>query len=326
MVDLFAPGHFRDVDEALDAGLDFDEGAEVGEARDGAGDALANLIFALRGLPGFRLKLLEAKRKLLRFRIDLEDAHLDLLADGEHVFRFVDAAPRDVADVEEAIDAAEVNECAVGHKAADCTFEHVAGLHGGEASFLRCAGLFFEDNAAIDDDIFVGDVELGDAAGDFGADHFLEFRCIAGAAAAGGHEGAHANVDGEAALDNGGDRADNGGFLREGFFKRGPVAGLGDFETREVVVALFVAAFDRDEDLVAGLNSLSIVRKSGARKDAFRFVADIDESLFGGKGDDGALDLLNAGCGLVSVAALELRQDVGEVLLRFGRLFGRRLR
>ena len=54
MADLFAPGHLGDVNEAFDAGLDLDEGAEVGEARDGAGDALANLIFALALLPTVR--------------------------------------------------------------------------------------------------------------------------------------------------------------------------------------------------------------------------------------------------------------------------------
>jgi hypothetical protein len=61
MVDLFAPGHFGDVDEAFDAGLDFDKGTEVGEARDGAGDALANLILAWRGFPRLGLELLQAK-------------------------------------------------------------------------------------------------------------------------------------------------------------------------------------------------------------------------------------------------------------------------
>ena len=94
------------------------------------------------------------------------------------------------------------------------------------AAFLLSARLLFEDYATIDDYVFVGDVELGDAAGDFGADHFLELGGVAGAAAAGGHEGAYTDVDGEAALDNGGDGADHGELFCEGCFKRGPVAGL----------------------------------------------------------------------------------------------------
>ena len=320
---FLAPGHFGDVDEAFDAGLDFDEGAEVGEASDGAGDALADLIFALRGLPGFGLKLLEAERNLFGVGIDFEDADLDLLADGEHVFGLVDAAPGDVADVEKAIDAAEVDECAVGREAAHGAVEHVAGLHGGVAAFLQGAGLFFEDDAAVDDDVFVGDVELGDAAGDFSADDFLEFGGFAGAAAAGGHEGADADVDGEAALDDAGDGADDGDFLGEGFFERGPVAGLGDFEQREIVVALFVAALDGDVDFVADLDAVGVVREGGARENAFGLVTDVEENLVGGEGDDGALDLLDAGGGLVGMGLLELGEDVGEVLLRLGRVLRR---
>ena len=117
MADLFAPGHFRDVDQAFDAGLDLDEGAEVHEARDRAGDALADLVPVGSGIPRLGLKLLEAKRNLLGFGIDLENADLEFLADGEHVFGLVDAAPGDVADVEQAIDAAEIDEGAVRHEA-----------------------------------------------------------------------------------------------------------------------------------------------------------------------------------------------------------------
>ncbi len=76
MADLFAPRHFGDVNEALEAGLDFDERAEVGEASDGAGDALAGLILCRRGVPRLGLKLLESKRYLLRVGIDFEDADL----------------------------------------------------------------------------------------------------------------------------------------------------------------------------------------------------------------------------------------------------------
>ena len=114
MVDLFAPGHLGDVNEAFDAGLDFDKGAEVGEARDGAGDRAGRLDMPWRCFPRFGLKLLEAERDLFGLGIDFENADLDLLADGEHVFGLVDAAPRDVADMEQAVDAAEVDECAVG--------------------------------------------------------------------------------------------------------------------------------------------------------------------------------------------------------------------
>ena len=148
-----------------------------------------------RGVPRLGLKLLEAERNLLGLGIDFEDADLKFLADGEHVFGLGDAAAGDVADVEQAVDAAEVDECAVGHEAAHGAGDGVAFLHGGVAACAAAAGLLFENHAAIDDDIFVGDVELGDAAGDLGADQLFKFGGVAGSAAAGGHEGAHADID-----------------------------------------------------------------------------------------------------------------------------------
>ena len=72
VAELFAVGHFGDMDQAFDAGLDLDKCAEVHEAGDGAGDALAG--GERDGLPGFGLKLLEAEGDFLGFRIDFEDS------------------------------------------------------------------------------------------------------------------------------------------------------------------------------------------------------------------------------------------------------------
>jgi len=70
MANLFAPGHFGDVNETFNAGLDLDKCTEVHEAGDGAGDALAGLQAVRRGGPGLSLELLEAKGDLLGVRID----------------------------------------------------------------------------------------------------------------------------------------------------------------------------------------------------------------------------------------------------------------
>ncbi len=111
-------------------------------------------------------------------------------------------------------------------------------------------------------------------------------------------------------------------FCSEGCFERGPVAGLRDAEARELVVALFVAAAYGDGDLVAGFHALGVVRECGTRQNTFDLVANVEENLIGRERDDGALNLLHAGGWLVGVAALELGEDVGEVFLRLGRLFG----
>ena len=74
------------------------------------------------------MKLLEAERYLLIFGIDFEDAELEFLADGKHVFRLGDAAVRNVAHVQQAVYAAEVDECAVRHQAADSAGHCIALL------------------------------------------------------------------------------------------------------------------------------------------------------------------------------------------------------
>ncbi len=97
--------------------------------------------------------------------------------------------------MEQAVDAAQVDECAVGHEGADGAGDGVAFLHGFTAGLADAAGLLFKNHAAIDDYVFVGDFELGDAAGDFSADQLFELGCVFGSAAAGGHEGADADID-----------------------------------------------------------------------------------------------------------------------------------
>jgi hypothetical protein len=209
-------------------------------------------------------------REIFWSPVDFEDFDLEFLADGEHVFGLGDAGVGDVADVEQAVDAAEVDECAVGHEGADGAGDDVAFLDGLIAAGLGAgAGLLFEHHAAIDDDIFIGDVELGDAAGDLGADQLFELGGVAGSAAAGGHEGADADVDAQAALDDFGDGADDGELLGEGCFEGGPVAGLRDFEARELVVAFFVAAGDGDRKVSPGLTASALRcfrRRSGAER------------------------------------------------------------
>ena len=222
LVNLFDPRHFTDVDEAFDAGLALDDGAEVHEAGDGAGDALADDVAFGGGVPGLGLELLEAERDAAGFGVDFEDFEFELLAYGEDFFGCGDAGVRDVADVEEAVDAAEVDERAVGGERADGAADDVAFGEVGVAALREGEGLLFGDDAAVDDYVFVGDIELGDAAGDFGADELFHFGGFARAGAGGGHEGADADVDGEAALDYGGDGTDDGGFVGEGLFERGP--------------------------------------------------------------------------------------------------------
>ncbi len=107
---LLRPRHFGDVDEALDARLQLHERAVVGDVGDAALELGADRELGLDALPRIVEQLLHAERDAVRLVVDLDDLDLHRLADVEHLGRVVDAAPRDVGDVQQAVDAAEVNE------------------------------------------------------------------------------------------------------------------------------------------------------------------------------------------------------------------------
>ena len=159
-------------------------------------------------------------------------------------------------------------------------------------------------------DIFIGNIEFGDAAGDLSADESFKLGCVARAAATCGHEGANADVDAQAAFDDGGDSSRDGDFFSECALECGPVAGLRDAVTREIVVAFLVAAGDGDGEAVAGVDAVGVVREGRTGQYAFHLVADVENNLIGGERNDRALKL--PGFGAMRVRALECRERVGE--------------
>ena len=115
--DLLGPRHVGDVQEAVDALLDLDEGAVAREVADGALDDGAHRVVLLHEVPGVRLGLLHAERDLLLRVVELEHDHLDRVARLDELRGVVDAAsPAHLRDVHETLDALlELHEGAVGH-------------------------------------------------------------------------------------------------------------------------------------------------------------------------------------------------------------------
>src|SRR6201992_2975954 len=140
---LLGPRHFRDVDQAFDARLQFDERAVVGDVGDAAGEARIERILRLDALPRIIQQLLHAERNTVGLGVDLDGLDLHRLADGQHPGRVVDAAPGDIGDVEQAVDAAEINERTVIGDVLDHAVDHLtffAVLH--QFLALLGAGLF----------------------------------------------------------------------------------------------------------------------------------------------------------------------------------------
>src|SRR5215469_1938522 len=98
------------MDQALDAGLELDERSIVGDVGDASLEAGGDREFGLDALPGIIKQLLHAERDAVRLVIDLDDLDLDLLANVEDFGRMVDAAPGDVGDMQEPVNAPEIDE------------------------------------------------------------------------------------------------------------------------------------------------------------------------------------------------------------------------
>src|ERR1700694_5135315 len=107
---LLGPRHFRDVDQAFESRLQCDERAVVGDVGDAAGKARIERILRLDALPRIVQQLLHAERDAVGLVVDLDDLHLHGLADGQHFGRVIDPAPGDIGDVQQTVDAAEIDE------------------------------------------------------------------------------------------------------------------------------------------------------------------------------------------------------------------------
>ena len=89
---------------------DPDEGAEVDELRDRAVDDVADLEVRDRRVPRVGLEAADRQADPAALVVDVDDLGLDLVADLVAGLGVVDLVPRELALVDEAVDAAEVDE------------------------------------------------------------------------------------------------------------------------------------------------------------------------------------------------------------------------
>src|ERR1700722_19004010 len=108
MLEALGPGHLREVNQAFNALLKFNERAVVGNGKDAAVNFGSDRIALRRVEPGIGRQLLEAERDALLFFVELENLDLNLVADVYQIAGMGEASPTHVGDVEQAVDSAEV--------------------------------------------------------------------------------------------------------------------------------------------------------------------------------------------------------------------------
>jgi len=98
------------MDQAVETGREFDERAEIGQAGYFTLHALANLEILAGESPWIRRELFHAERNAASFRADLEDLDFHRVPRIHEVGRFRDTVPGHVGDMQQTVQAAQIDE------------------------------------------------------------------------------------------------------------------------------------------------------------------------------------------------------------------------
>ncbi len=248
---LLGPRHFGDVDEAFHTGLQLDERAVVGDVGDATLVAGARRVLELDAFPGIGLKLLHAERDALGLGIEADDLHLDRLADMQSFRRMVDAAPGNVGDMQQTIDAAEIDERTVIGDVLDHAVEDLAFLEVGDQLRTGLRTALFQNRTTRHHDVAARAVHLQDLEGLRRADQRGDVAHRADIDLAARQEGHGAReIDGEAALDTAEDHAGHALVGGEALLEQRPgflAAGLLTAELRFAVLVFHPLEIDFDD-------------------------------------------------------------------------------
>ena len=288
--DALGPGEFGDVHEAFDTGFEFDKCAVGHQVDDLAFDAGAHRVLGLDVVPRVGELLLEAEADPFFLAVDVQNDHVDVLADLEDFGRVADAAPAHIGDMEQTVDAVEVDERAEIGDVLDRALADIARGHFAEQFLAAFEAFLFDQLAAGKNDVLPLLVDLNNLEFVSVADVLLEILGNDDVDLRGGQESFHADVDEQAALDDGFDLAvDGAAFVADGEDALPVLLEFGLF-LREDNHALFVLELlDQDVDLIADFDGFDVV-KLGAGDDAFTLIADVHQDFLGADFDDGAFD------------------------------------
>ena len=254
----------------------------------------ADRVLGLDALPRIGLELLHAERDALGLGVEADDLDLDGLADGQRLGRMVDAPPGDVGDMQQAVDAAQIDEGAVIGDVLDHARENLAFLQLGDQLGARFGAALLQHGAARDHDVAARAIHLQDLERLRRAHQRADVAHRADIDLAAGQERHGAGeIDGEAALDAAEDDAGDALVFLEGLLERVQASSRRAFSRLQHGFAVLVFhALEIDLDGVADLD-LGLLAGGGEfleRDAAFGFQSDIDEGEVVFDGDDDALE------------------------------------
>ena len=229
--------------------------------------------------------MLQTQGDLFLLAVDVQHHDLDLLVDGHHFRRMADAAPAHIGNVQQAVDAAQVDERAelgdvLDHALAQLTFFQFAQQF--LAVFLA---LLLDERASAHDDIAARLVDLEHFALHEAADVIANIVRAADIDLAGRQEHIHADIDQQTALDFADHLAGNDLAFLDGFDDPFPFEDflgllLAEAEHAEHVIGPAHFIFDIFNEHLEGVAHLGLfflffpfVQGNGA----FAFETDVDD-------------------------------------------------
>ena len=305
------------MDEALDTRLELNKRAVVGDVRHAALQLLADTVARLDVRPRVFLQLFHPERDAVRLVVDLDDAHLDLLADGQHFARVVDSPPGDIGHMQKSVDAAEVDEGAVVGEVLDRAVDHLAFGEVGDDLVALLGPALLEHGAARDHDVAAPPVHLQDLERLRDVHQRRDVAHRADVDLAARQEGDRpVEIDGEAALDLVEDDAFDFFVLLERLLELDPTLLAARLVARDDGLAeRILDPLEIDLDLVAdaGGGIAAMIGEFLEGDAALRLQADVDDGHVLFDGDDPALDDRALEGLVIPVGLAEKR---GEILAR----------
>src|SRR5262245_55367159 len=123
MLDTLRPAHLGDVNQTFNARFEFDKRTVIGKRNDLPFDARADREPFHSRRPRIRNQLFVAEADALFVTVEFEHLDLYALTDLENLVRILNAAPRHVGNVEQTVESAEIDECAIFGDVLDLSFD-----------------------------------------------------------------------------------------------------------------------------------------------------------------------------------------------------------
>src|SRR5262245_53884198 len=160
MGDFSGPRHLRNMDESLNPALQLNKSTIVHQTDDFALHPSAHGISIGDRVPGVRSQLFHTQGNAFLLGIELQHHNFYFLCHLHKLGRVIDPPPRHVADVQDSIDTAEIDECPVSGDILDRSFQDDTLFNDLEDFLLESVAFLFQQSSARHHDIAARAIEF----------------------------------------------------------------------------------------------------------------------------------------------------------------------